>query len=225
MNHPIQQPAACRHVHMHKPPTPYIHTAIDRSRNYRAMPEGTIMIQLFTHLSRTRRDSQPQPRHRHRHRYRPRRPASPSPGQRYGYNPASMVSKQHDRYVIQSYPNRQHNHLTTTKYTSKAGAGGGLVASIATCPLDVVKTKLQAQRTIQGQRGHLGILGTWFPSLPFSSHPHSFHSGIHPPLPYDQTPSHPYSAPTASAVYTVASAPPSSATSRRGLSISRCTTG
>lgn len=41
-----------------------------------------------------------------------------------------------------------------------AGAGGGLVASIATCPLDVVKTKLQAQRTVQGQRGHLGILDT-----------------------------------------------------------------
>lgn len=43
-----------------------------------------------------------------------------------------------------------------------AGAGGGLVASIATCPLDVVKTKLQAQRAIQGQRGYLGVLGTSF---------------------------------------------------------------
>ncbi|KAF9465712.1 mitochondrial NAD transporter, partial [Collybia nuda] len=42
----------------------------------------------------------------------------------------------------------------------EAGAGGGLVASIATCPLDVVKTKLQAQRAIQGQRGYLGILDT-----------------------------------------------------------------
>ncbi|KAG6899687.1 hypothetical protein C0993_007948, partial [Termitomyces sp. T159_Od127] len=41
-----------------------------------------------------------------------------------------------------------------------AGAGGGFVASIATCPLDVVKTKLQAQRTIQGQRGYLGIVDT-----------------------------------------------------------------
>ncbi len=40
-----------------------------------------------------------------------------------------------------------------------AGAGGGLVASIATCPLDVVKTKLQAQRAIQGQRGYLGVVG------------------------------------------------------------------
>ncbi|RDB22317.1 Mitochondrial substrate carrier family protein W [Hypsizygus marmoreus] len=41
-----------------------------------------------------------------------------------------------------------------------AGAGGGLVASIATCPLDVIKTKLQAQRAIQGQRGYEGIVAT-----------------------------------------------------------------
>ncbi|TFK24413.1 mitochondrial NAD transporter [Coprinopsis marcescibilis] len=40
-----------------------------------------------------------------------------------------------------------------------AGAGGGLVASIATCPLDVVKTKLQAQRIVQGQDGYQGSLG------------------------------------------------------------------
>jgi hypothetical protein len=41
----------------------------------------------------------------------------------------------------------------------EAGAGGGLVASIATCPLDVVKTKLQAQRAVQGQQAYLGVLG------------------------------------------------------------------
>lgn len=41
-----------------------------------------------------------------------------------------------------------------------AGAGGGLVASIATCPLDVVKTKLQAQQYTRGQAGYEGILGT-----------------------------------------------------------------
>lgn len=41
----------------------------------------------------------------------------------------------------------------------KAGAGGGLVASVATCPLDVIKTKLQAQRFIQGQQGYEGIIG------------------------------------------------------------------
>ncbi|KAF4577229.1 mitochondrial carrier family protein [Pleurotus pulmonarius] len=41
-----------------------------------------------------------------------------------------------------------------------AGAGGGLVASVATCPLDVIKTKLQAQRKIQGQQGYEGIYDT-----------------------------------------------------------------
>ncbi|KAI0801893.1 mitochondrial carrier domain-containing protein [Irpex lacteus] len=40
-----------------------------------------------------------------------------------------------------------------------AGAGGGLVASIATCPLDVVKTKLQAQQFTRGQAGYEGIFG------------------------------------------------------------------
>ncbi|KAK2465724.1 hypothetical protein APHAL10511_002268 [Amanita phalloides] len=38
-----------------------------------------------------------------------------------------------------------------------AGAGGGLVSSVATCPLDVIKTKLQAQRAVVGQPGYLGI--------------------------------------------------------------------
>jgi Mitochondrial carrier protein len=40
-----------------------------------------------------------------------------------------------------------------------AGAVGGLVASIATCPLDVIKTKLQAQRATHGQADYLGISG------------------------------------------------------------------
>ena len=44
-------------------------------------------------------------------------------------------------------------------FSRVAGAGGGLVASVATCPLDVVKTKLQAQRLIQGQQGYEGIYG------------------------------------------------------------------
>jgi len=42
-----------------------------------------------------------------------------------------------------------------------AGAGGGLAASIATCPLDVVKTKLQAQRATLGQADYLGISGLY----------------------------------------------------------------
>ncbi|TFK48698.1 mitochondrial NAD transporter [Heliocybe sulcata] len=41
-----------------------------------------------------------------------------------------------------------------------AGAGGGLVASVATCPLDVIKTKLQAQQTAHGAHGYLGVIGT-----------------------------------------------------------------
>ena len=40
-----------------------------------------------------------------------------------------------------------------------AGAGGGLVASVATCPLDVVKTKLQAQRVAHGHVDYLGVSG------------------------------------------------------------------
>lgn len=38
-----------------------------------------------------------------------------------------------------------------------AGAGGGLVASIATCPLDVVKTKLQAQQAVPGHENYQGV--------------------------------------------------------------------
>ena len=47
-----------------------------------------------------------------------------------------------------------------------AGAGGGLVASIATCPLDVVKTKLQAQRAAVGQAGYLGVTGVPLEHIP-----------------------------------------------------------
>lgn len=44
-------------------------------------------------------------------------------------------------------------------YANIAGAGGGLVASVATCPLDVVKTKLQAQRVHHSDKAYLGVLG------------------------------------------------------------------
>lgn len=42
-----------------------------------------------------------------------------------------------------------------------AGAGGGLVASVATCPLDVIKTKLQAQTIARGHVGYLGVFGVF----------------------------------------------------------------
>lgn len=43
-----------------------------------------------------------------------------------------------------------------------AGAGGGLVASIATCPLDVIKTKLQAQAAAHGHKDYLGVSGAHY---------------------------------------------------------------
>jgi solute carrier family 25 folate transporter 32 len=38
-----------------------------------------------------------------------------------------------------------------------AGAGAGLVTSIAGCPLDVIKTKLQAQEFAHGTIGYKGV--------------------------------------------------------------------
>ncbi|EPS96514.1 hypothetical protein FOMPIDRAFT_1130206 [Fomitopsis schrenkii] len=42
-----------------------------------------------------------------------------------------------------------------------AGAGGGLVASVATCPLDVIKTRLQAQRHAHGADKYEGVVATF----------------------------------------------------------------
>ena len=47
-----------------------------------------------------------------------------------------------------------------------AGAGGGLAASIATCPLDVVKTKLQAQRVAHHDAAYRGVFSKSPPFLP-----------------------------------------------------------
>jgi hypothetical protein len=43
----------------------------------------------------------------------------------------------------------------------RAKAGLGLVSSVVTCPLDVIKTKLQAQSIAHGGHGYLGIRGVY----------------------------------------------------------------
>ena len=72
--------------------------------------------------------------------------------------------KQHDRSVSSSLVLVVTSVVlpSTLSLVIAAGAGGGLVASIATCPLDVVKTKLQAQRAVDGQKGYQGIAGEGF---------------------------------------------------------------
>jgi len=52
----------------------------------------------------------------------------------------------------------QNGHRWSVNNSVLAGAGGGFVSSIATCPLDVIKTKLQAQATAHT---HINYLGVW----------------------------------------------------------------
>lgn len=81
-----------------------------------------------------------------------------------------MVSKLCDRYFPSFFFFRVVVYISHCRFL-EAGAGGGLVASIATCPLDVIKTKLQAQRAVQGQQAYLGVFGVFF------AHP-VFHSNL-----------------------------------------------
>lgn len=51
-------------------------------------------------------------------------------------------------------------HVPPPLHSMVAGAGAGLVSSIATCPLDVVKTTLQAQSVARGDKGYEGVTKT-----------------------------------------------------------------
>ncbi|BEJ15383.1 hypothetical protein CspHIS471_0411500 [Cutaneotrichosporon sp. HIS471] len=51
-------------------------------------------------------------------------------------------------------------HVPPSLHSMVAGAGAGLVSSIATCPLDVVKTTLQAQSVPRGAEGYEGVSKT-----------------------------------------------------------------
>ncbi|KAG8820836.1 hypothetical protein FRC19_008572 [Serendipita sp. 401] len=48
----------------------------------------------------------------------------------------------------------------TFNRSALAGAGAGLVTSIAGCPLDVIKTRLQAQEFAYGMLGYKGVWET-----------------------------------------------------------------
>lgn len=51
-------------------------------------------------------------------------------------------------------------HIPRRCHSMTAGAGAGLVASFVTCPLDVVKTRLQAQHISRDARNYEGVRAT-----------------------------------------------------------------
>lgn len=55
---------------------------------------------------------------------------------------------------------RRRLYVPAGLHSMIAGAGAGLVSSIATCPLDVVKTTLQAQSAKRGSPGYEGVTKT-----------------------------------------------------------------
>lgn len=66
-----------------------------------------------------------------------------------------------ERYPIASAAEgRRAIRIPASLHSMVAGAGAGLVSSIATCPLDVVKTTLQAQSAPRGKDGYEGVSKT-----------------------------------------------------------------
>ncbi|KAG8997998.1 hypothetical protein FRB93_013891 [Tulasnella sp. JGI-2019a] len=59
-----------------------------------------------------------------------------------------------------SHQTSHHHTWSSSRNSIVAGASAGFVSSVVTCPLDVIKTKLQAQKIPHGAPGYLGIAGT-----------------------------------------------------------------
>ncbi|WRT70732.1 uncharacterized protein IL334_007730 [Kwoniella shivajii] len=76
-----------------------------------------------------------------------------------------------------------HNHITIPPqfHSMTAGAGAGLVASITTCPLDVVKTRLQAQQHALGSEGYESV-SKIMKNIWRSAGPKGFYRGLGPTL-------------------------------------------
>ncbi|KAG8944186.1 hypothetical protein FRC04_002142 [Tulasnella sp. 424] len=61
--------------------------------------------------------------------------------------------------MTQSSPNR-NTYRSSASNSTIAGASAGFVSSVVTCPLDVIKTKLQAQKALKGSPEYLGVSAT-----------------------------------------------------------------
>ncbi|KAH8829763.1 mitochondrial carrier domain-containing protein [Flagelloscypha sp. PMI_526] len=92
-------------------------------------------------------------------------------------------SKESGQSWISAYVNDLQNLeiILTFSSFSTAGAGAGKVASMATYPFDVIKTRLQAQRAIPGRAGYQGVYDT-ISSLAQQSGFRGFYRGLGPTI-------------------------------------------
>ena len=86
-------------------------------------------------------------------------PSSPPHFRPSNARPPLLVSS---RYTVQSTDGRTPRvfHIRREFHSMVAGAGAGLVSSIVTCPLDVIKTRLQAQHLARDAEGYEGVVKT-----------------------------------------------------------------
>jgi hypothetical protein len=83
------------------------------------------------------------------------------------FQSTTSASSLHARYFVQSpsednapHPRRKLlPNIPSNLHSMTAGAGAGLVSSFATCPLDVIKTRLQAQHVSRNE-GYEGVSAT-----------------------------------------------------------------